>query len=398
MNDLNISYLDRLKELVNKDVALQNAIIDSNYKKVNETLTNHPEILSNKHEKLREAVLVAKSELLTPIDKENHYFIKTDISHLAEQNYSSDWVNRNKLTTGDHNEDLKNYLSVNQPSFKEPIIHYIKNGADIKQLTKEQLDAKLYDLNIKDFGGKKFAEDDKMAVIEYARIHAIKTDNLEAYKHLEKEFGISNNIKEGTLAGKLEVQYIKANGSTKILNYADSLNKINNFSHSESNNIDLNNNDGAGKKLNTVEQNVKLKTAINNKDIPGIKDAVINGADVKLINKENLKHLDPKEQLAVYTAANEAKEVRNDNIHKTAKFAVNSDLNKELKKAVLEKDATKAFNLIKQGADTKTLTTDDFKNHNVKEKKEMEEAIIKAVNINSDITDNKNTTNLKIKP
>ena len=395
MNDLKITYLNRVKALVNNDIALQNGIIQGDYKKVNETLTNHPEILSNKHEKLRDAVLAANGNSLTPEQKENHHFIKTDIAHLAEKHYSSDWVNRNQLTTGNHNEDLKNYLSVNEPSFKEPIIHYISNGADIKQLTKEQLDSKLYDVNVKDFGGKKFAEDDKSAVIEFAKNHAIKTDNLEAYKHLEKEFGIAQDIKEGNLSGKLDMLYMKVNESSKILEYSNSLN--NKFSYTESQNINLENTVGASNKLNIVEQNQKLKTAIDSKNINGIKDAILNGADVKIINRDNLKHIDPKDQLEVFNAAKEAKLQRNANIDQSAKFENKPDLNKELQKAVINKEATTAFNLIKQGADTKSLTKDDFKNYSSSEKKEMEEAIIKAVNTNTAVSDNKESQSGKLK-
>ncbi len=310
MDDLKISCLSRVKALVNNDIALQNGLIAADYKKVNDTLTKHPEILSNRHEKLHDSVLTAKGNSLTPEQKENHHFIKIDIAYLAEKNYSADWVNRNQLTTGNHNEDLKNYLSVNEPSFKEPIIYYINKGADIRQLTKAQLDSKLYDISIKDFGGKKFAEDDKAAVIKCAKIHAVKTDDIEAYKHLEKEFGITQDIKEGKLNGKLEILYMRANDSLKILKYADSLNHIKS-SHDESKNINLENNIGAGNKLNTVEENKKLKAAIENKNIDGIKNAILNGADVKIVNKENLAHIELKDQLEIYTAAKEAKAKRN---------------------------------------------------------------------------------------
>ncbi len=169
--DIKVTFYDKLKELVDKDSALNNAIINSDYDKFKKVLENNPGTLNSRHDKLRQEVVTRKN--LNLEEKANQFCIQSEIKFQAEKNNAKFYVSENSLHTENPTQTLKDYLNDDKPSFKEPIIHYINQGADIKLLTKESLDKKLHDLSFKGYGMSKIAESDKIVIIDYAKNYAI---------------------------------------------------------------------------------------------------------------------------------------------------------------------------------------------------------------------------------
>lgn len=361
--DIKVTFYDKLKELVDKDSALNNAIINSDYDKFKKVLENNPGTLNSRHDKLRQEVVTRKN--LNLEEKANQFCIQSEIKFQAEKNNAKFYVSENSLHTENPTQTLKDYLNDDKPSFKEPIIHYINQGADIKLLTKESLDKKLHDLSFKGYGMSKIAESDKIVIIDYAKNYAIKTNNLEAYKHLEKEFGISDSIKEGKKQGEYELHFIQKNGSNDIKNYLERM-----YSLQENKATDN------SIKLDQTALNKQLDDALTFGKLDKIKPLIVAGADDKIITAEKLSKLEGGKFFEVITSVKEAIAEREINTK-----SITSEQNNNLINAVENKDALKAFSAIKNGADVTILEDKHYINFESElEKKKFNETLITAIN------------------
>lgn len=363
--DMKVTFYDKLKELVDKDSALNNAIINSDYDKFKKVIESNPGTLNSRHDKLRQEVVVRKN--LNLEEKANQFCIQSEIKFQAEKNNAKFYVSENSLHTNNPTQTLKDYLNDDKPSFKEPIIHYINQGADIKLLTKESLDKKLHDISFKGYGMSKIAESDKIVIIDYAKNYAIKTNNLEAYKHLEKEFGISDSIKEGKKQGEYELHFVEKNGSNDIKTYLDRM-----YSLQENKTTDI------SLKLDQADLNKQLDDALSYGKLDKIKPLIIAGADDKIITAEKLSKLEGGKFFEVITSVKEAIAEREINTKE-----ITTKQNNNLISAVENKDALKAFSAIKNGADVTILEDKHYSNFDSElEKKKFNETLISAINEN----------------
>ena len=362
---MELSYSDRLKAIYDKEQSLNNAIVDANFNKVNSILKNNPEILTDKHVRLNELL----KDSSTPESLHLRLDISEDLNYYSHINSSSYYTERNNLHTGNPTENLKTELNSKDPSHKEPIIYHIKNGANLTLITKENIEKKLDDISLKNYAGYKIAEADQSSIIKFATIHAIKTNNIEALKNLEKEFNISREI-------FVSQNYIKQNSNTETTNYTKSTN-LNEFkSNSEQPII-------SELRLKQLSANKSLEIALSRGNIQKVKEAIIIGADEKLINLKSIKHLDPQDQMAMMIATKEGNEIREKQIPESARFKLKEEHNQKLKDAVLNYEPLKAYNAIKNGADISILKQEDFKHLNSIQEKSLKIEMTKALNDNT---------------
>lgn len=362
---MELTYKERLQAIYSKEQALSNAIVDANFSKVNSILKDHPEILTDKHIRLNEML----KDSSTPESLALRQDISEELNYYSQINSASYYTERNSLHIGNPTENLAAELSSKDPSHKEPIIYHLKNGADLALITKENIERKLDDISLKNYAGYKIAERDQIEIIKFATIHAIKTNNIEALKNLEKEFNISREI-------YLSDNYIKANCSLVTTNYTRGTN-LSYLKNSYDQPII------SELKLKQLDENRKLEIALSRGDVNGVKKAIVDGADERLINLKSIKHLDPQDQMGMMLATKEGREERAKKIPDAARYEIKEEQNQLLKDAVKNNDALKAYNAVKNGADIKCLKSDDFKHLNQIQEKALKIELQKALNENA---------------
>lgn len=362
---MEITYSDRLKAIYDKEQALSNAIVNANFEKVNLILKQSPEILTDKHVRLNELM----KDSSTPEVLSSRLNISEDLNYYSQINSASYYTERNNLHLGNPTESLKTELNSKDPSHKEPIIYHLKNGADLSLITKENIEKKLDDFKLNNFAGYKIAERDQVDIVKFATIHAIKTNNVEALKSLEKEFNISREI-------YLSDTYIKQNSNLVTTNYTrgTDINRLKDYSEQPI---------VSELRLKQLNENRSLEIALSRGRVEDVKQAIINGADEKLVNSKSVKHLDPQDQIGMLKGREQALEIRNSNIDSSAKFSINQNQNEILKKAIHENNALKAYNAVKNGADIGTLKKSDFKHLNPLQEKALLVEMQKAINENT---------------
>ncbi len=382
MNHGNISYAERLKAIVNKEQTLINGIIRHDYQKVKKILEKDFGVLTSKHLQLAEYVSGEKN--LSEKESLNSSLIRTELNHLAEKNYAEFYVIKNNLVTENQTVALKDELSIDPPSHKEPLIYNISKGADINFLTKEGVDKKLHDLLISEVGGRRILEKDKETLIRFATIEAIKRDDLPAFKHLEREFNISENIKLNLSSGIELKEFIKQN-SQKINTYVSALEQMGSESISEFKKITeetrSDNSLQNSVKLDTIKKTKELITAIQNLNKDKIIVALKEGADSKLVDyNKHVNFLSSKEQVFIAEAVKVGIAERNKLIPEHLKYKFDFAKTLDLQKAAIKGDALKAYNAIKNGADPSGITKNNYNHLDSDAKRAFENAILKAFN------------------
>jgi len=374
MEEAKISYIDRIKGLVDKSQALVNGVIQNDFNKVKNVLDEAPGLLTGKHLQLSE--MLGERKTLTPEQQIQASVIKSELNYVAEKNYAEFYVNKNNLSIDNPNEALKHELSIDPPTHKEPIIHYLAKGGDITLLTNDNLNKKIQDLSIGEIGGRKIIEKDKEILVNFAAYEAIKRNDVTAYKHLDKEFNITDGIKSGLSSGVEHKALIEAHKADKILNYVSELaignkNSLNEFALLRED-LRTDNTQQNSNKLDALAKTKELIVAISNKNIKGITKAVVEGADHKLIDyKQHIQNLDPKDQMEIMYAVKNGIQERN------AKFDFSRTI--DLQAAAVKGDALKAYNAITNGADPKGITKGTYSHLGPDERKAFENAIVKAV-------------------
>lgn len=362
---MELTYSDRLKAIYDKEQSLSNAIIKGDYARVKEITDKDPQILTDKHIRLNNNL----TDSSTPEYAASRSDISNELNYKALINSSTYYTERNELHRGNPTENLKTELSSKDPSHKEPIVYHLKNGADPKLITKENIERKLDDLNIKDYAGYKIAEDDQKEIVKFATIHAIKTNNVGALKDLEKEFAISKEI-------YVSEAFIKNNCNKETFNYLRDTSII-------TPKDDLSTGFISEQKLKILSETKQLEVAISRGNIDKVKEHIIAGADPKIITEKSLRHLDPNIQMDVFIAKNEAINLRNSKIPEHAKFDLKKEQNEKLKDAILNNEPLKAYNAIKSGADPASLSKSDFAHLNPIQANALKAELQRAVNDNA---------------
>lgn len=386
---MEITYVDKLKSIFDKDIALNNSIIEADYGKFQKIVDKNPEILAVKHSKILETLKTGAAKKQAP--KMLAYdAMERDISHRANLQYAQHWIKQNGLALDDNKgftakSVLQEYLNNDKPSFKEPIIAYIKEDiTNIKELTAEKLDRKLDDISLSNFGGKKITEVDKEAVIRFATVECIKSNDVELYKHLDKEFNI---VRNGMTAGLMaeDLNYIAQNAgkNSELYKYHDAKGKE--IYNSKDFTIPLEKtqiNTGiiSAQKLNVVEQTTRLESAMKASDYVEIRKAIISGADERVITKESLREFDTKTQVGIWMAKQEAVSVRNASLPEGSQYKINEEKNYNLKVAFFTQDAPRVAKAIKEGADPAALREIPTAHMDKKLLNELHIAVNNAVN------------------
>ncbi len=390
--EYDVNLLDKIKSIADKELAFNNAIKELNYQKVKSVLEKNPEFLLPKHVSLVENIAANKDLTLT--DKENLNLINKEVNYQSEKLYAGYYAYANDLKFDNANIAMRSELSTDPPCNKEPLIHYIANGADVTMLNNENLNKKLQDLAIYEIGGKKVLEQDKKELIQFATLTAIKNDDIGAYKHLDKEFDIKMIFNEDLHS---VYKYASLNQANDIKEHITPQLQLNGLYKTP---IDLENDNSFKNKtkIESVLETKKLIVAIENNNVPQIEKAVSNGANVSYnkIHQSINKLDDEAKSKVVFTIYNGVKE-RNDKLPSNLKWKFDFKETLKLQEAAVKGNAISAYNAIKNGADTKGITKENYNHLPSSDKKLFENAIYKAVNeLSNRSLDIKNNNNLKL--
>lgn len=373
----NVSFKDRLMSIVDKELALNNAVKELNYEKVKNLLEKAPEVLLSKHLKLSDNL--GKNSSLTKEQSETLSLIGLEINYVADKNFANYYAHANGLNFENPNVALRTELNSDPPCNKEPLIHYVSKGADVTMMTNDNLDRKLQDIGFTEIGGQKVLEKDKQDLINFATITAIKKDDIGAFKHLDNEFKITEN-QSNALEFAL---YSENNNAYKIQDYLTSLNKENTINKDISQPIpEFTGNDNSYKneiKTNSIEETKKLVKAIINKDFSKIENAIMNGALVNYpkINECIKKHDEEDRSHIVMTVFNSIKE-RNEKIPENLKYKFDFKETLKLQEAAVKGNAMEAYNALKNGADPKGITKNNYTHLSNDVKTTFENAVVKG--------------------